>query len=125
MISHLFRHSWTGHGLSDMGGFHHTAGTWKHAGFHLSSSIAAPPLLTLPFAFVALGWEYGVLMLVLGAAVTFYAYNLLSKVLEHLAEQGRRHLRFRDLATDVLGSFQPAISRISFSNSRIAPQKAR
>ncbi|KAG6551624.1 hypothetical protein Mapa_006703 [Marchantia paleacea] len=83
-------------------------GTWKHAGFHLSSSIAAPPLLTLPFAFVSLGWEYGVFMLVLGAAVTFYAYNLLSKVLEHLAEQGRRHLRFRDLATDILG---PTLSK--------------
>ncbi|KAL5976436.1 Sodium- and chloride-dependent GABA transporter 1 [Asimina triloba] len=37
------------------------------------------------------------------ALVTFYSYNLLSLVLEHHAHLGRRHLRFRDMAQDILG----------------------
>ncbi|XP_048492362.1 GABA transporter 1 isoform X2 [Beta vulgaris subsp. vulgaris] len=41
--------------------------------------------------------------LITGALVTFYSYNLLSLVLEHHAQLGRRHLRFRDVSQDVLG----------------------
>lgn len=37
------------------------------------------------------------------ALVTFYSYNLLSVVLEHHAQLGQRQLRFRDMATDILG----------------------
>jgi len=36
--------------------------------------------------------------------VTFYAYYLMSKVLDHCEKSGRRHIRFRELAADVLGS---------------------
>lgn len=36
--------------------------------------------------------------------VTFYAYYLLSKVLDHCEKAGRRHIRFRELAADVLGT---------------------
>ncbi|KAL3686211.1 hypothetical protein R1sor_004233 [Riccia sorocarpa] len=75
----------------------------KHAGFHLTTSIAGPTLLSLPYAFAGLGWEYGPIMVVLGALVTFYAYNLLSVVIEELAARGRRHLRFRDLGEDIIG----------------------
>lgn len=64
----------------------------------------APPLLSLPFAFASLGWAAGMVCLVIGAAVTFYSYNLISRVLEHHAQQGRRQLRFRDMATDILGT---------------------
>ncbi|XP_016456533.1 GABA transporter 1 [Nicotiana tabacum] len=78
-------------------------GSWVHCGYHLTTSIVAPPLLSLPFAFVSLGWWGGILCLVIGALVTFYSYNLLSRVLEHHAHLGRRHLRFRDMANDVLG----------------------
>lgn len=78
-------------------------GSWLHCGYHLTTSIVAPPLLSLPFAFAALGWSAGMVCLVVGAAVTFYSYNLLSRVLEHHAQQGRRQLRFRDMATDILG----------------------
>ncbi|XP_062226587.1 GABA transporter 1-like [Phragmites australis] len=78
-------------------------GSWLHCGYHLTSSIVAPPLLSLPFAFAALGWSAGIICLVIGAAVTFYSYNLISRVLEHHAQQGRRQLRFRDMATDILG----------------------
>ncbi|KAK4396772.1 GABA transporter 1 [Sesamum angolense] len=36
--------------------------------------------------------------------VTFYSYNLLSLVLEHHAQSGHRFLRFRDMATHILGN---------------------
>ncbi|KAL3530432.1 hypothetical protein ACH5RR_009754 [Cinchona calisaya] len=78
-------------------------GSWIHSGYHLTTSIVAPPLLSLPIAFASLGWAAGVISLVIGAAVTFYSYNLLSLVLEHHAQLGHRHLRFRDMANDILG----------------------
>ncbi|KAL6641610.1 hypothetical protein ACP70R_019791 [Stipagrostis hirtigluma subsp. patula] len=77
--------------------------SWLHCGYHLTTSIVAPPLLSLPFALASLGWTAGVICLIIGAAVTFYSYNLISRVLEHHAQQGRRQLRFRDMATDILG----------------------
>ncbi|PIA54800.1 hypothetical protein AQUCO_00900995v1 [Aquilegia coerulea] len=78
-------------------------GSWIHAGYHLTTSIVAPPLLSLPFAFSSLGWIGGVVCLIIGGLVTFYSYNLISLVLEHHAQLGRRHLRFRDMAHDILG----------------------
>lgn len=79
------------------------SGSWLHCGYHLTTSIVAPALLSLPFAFAALGWVAGVLCLIVGALVTFYSYNLLSIVLEHHAQLGQRHLRFRDMAEHILG----------------------
>ncbi|KAG6579549.1 putative GABA transporter 2 [Cucurbita argyrosperma subsp. argyrosperma] len=79
-------------------------GQWWHAGFHLTTAIVGPPILTLPFAFRGLGWGVGFVCLTIMAAVTFYSYYLLSKVLELCEKQGRRHIRFRELAADVLGS---------------------
>ncbi|CAM0883646.1 unnamed protein product [Alopecurus aequalis] len=78
-------------------------GSWMDCGYHLTTSIVAPSLLSLPLAFASLGWSAGMICLVVGAAVTFYSYNLISLVLEHHAQQGRRQLRFRDMATDILG----------------------
>ncbi|KAE9619266.1 hypothetical protein Lal_00047989 [Lupinus albus] len=78
-------------------------GSWFHCGYHLTTSIVSPVLLTLPFSFTLLGWGGGVLWLTLAALVTFYSYNLLSMVLEHHAQIGRRQLRFRDMARDILG----------------------
>ncbi|XWS28627.1 hypothetical protein CRYUN_Cryun25bG0086900 [Craigia yunnanensis] len=78
-------------------------GSWVHCGYHLTTSIVAPALLSLPFAFTFLRLTAGILCLVIGALVTFYSYNLLSLVLEHHAQLGRRQLRFRDLANDILG----------------------
>ncbi|GJW42231.1 probable GABA transporter 2 [Tanacetum coccineum] len=37
-----------------------------------------------------------------GVVVTFYSYYLMSLVLEHCEKEGRRHIRFRELASDVL-----------------------
>ncbi|RDX93141.1 GABA transporter 1, partial [Mucuna pruriens] len=78
-------------------------GSWMHCGYHLTTSIVAPPLLSLPYAFTFLGWTAGILCLVIGAMVTFYSYNLISRVLEHHAQMGKRQLRFRDIARDILG----------------------
>ncbi|OAY38943.1 GABA transporter 1 [Manihot esculenta] len=78
-------------------------GSWLHCGYHLTTSIVAPALLSLPYALSMLGWLAGVACLTIGALVTFYSYNLLSLVLEHHAQLGHRQLRFRDMAKDILG----------------------
>ncbi|KAF3434140.1 hypothetical protein FNV43_RR25243 [Rhamnella rubrinervis] len=78
-------------------------GSWLHCGYHLTTSIVAPVILSLPFAFGLLGWVGGVICMSLAGLVTFYAYNLLSLVLEHHAKLGQRQLRFRDMARDILG----------------------
>ncbi|XP_023551527.1 GABA transporter 1-like isoform X1 [Cucurbita pepo subsp. pepo] len=78
-------------------------GSWWHCGYHLTTSIVAPSLLSLPFAFKMLGWVGGSVGLAFCGLVTFYAYHLLSLVLEHHAMNGSRLLRFRDMATNILG----------------------
>ncbi|KAJ8764838.1 hypothetical protein K2173_010303 [Erythroxylum novogranatense] len=79
-------------------------GKWWHAGFHLTTAIVGPTILSLPYAFKGLGWGLGFTSLTVMGMVTFYAYYLMSKVLEHCEKDGRRHIRFRELAADVLGS---------------------
>ncbi|KNA25278.1 hypothetical protein SOVF_007670 [Spinacia oleracea] len=79
-------------------------GKWWHAGYHLTTAIVGPAILTLPYVFRGLGWGLGVFCLTVMGLVTFYAYYLLSLVLDYCEKQGRRHIRFRELAADVLGS---------------------
>ncbi|XVF51351.1 hypothetical protein PTKIN_Ptkin04bG0178200 [Pterospermum kingtungense] len=79
-------------------------GKWWHAGFHLTTAIVGPTILTLPYVFRGLGWALGCLCLTVMGCVTFYSYYLMSRVLEHCEKAGRRHIRFRELAADVLGS---------------------
>ncbi|PWA42041.1 transmembrane amino acid transporter family protein [Artemisia annua] len=79
-------------------------GEWYHAGFHLTTAIVGPTILTLPYAFRGLGWGLGFFCLTVMGVVTFYSYYLMSLVLEHCENEGRRHIRFRELASDVLGS---------------------
>jgi hypothetical protein len=81
-------------------------GEWWHAGFHLTTAIVGPTILTLPYAFRGLGWWLGFVCLTTMGLVTFYAYYLMSKVLDHCEKSGRRHIRFRELAADVLGIIQ-------------------
>ncbi|KAL7173844.1 hypothetical protein ACSBR2_033159 [Camellia fascicularis] len=78
-------------------------GTWLHSSYHLTTTIVAPSLLSLPFAFVSLGWEWGVICLVIEALVSFYSYHLISLVLDHYAHFGHRFLRFRDIVNNILG----------------------
>ncbi|PUZ46699.1 hypothetical protein GQ55_7G103400 [Panicum hallii var. hallii] len=79
-------------------------GTWWHAGFHMTTATVGPALLTLPYALRGLGWWLGVAALTALAAVTFHCYLLVSRVLDSCEAAGRRHIRFRELAADVLGS---------------------
>ncbi|XP_057748163.1 probable GABA transporter 2 isoform X1 [Arachis stenosperma] len=79
-------------------------GEWWHAGFHLTTAIVGPTILTLPYAFRGLGWGLGFLCLTVMGLVTFYSYFLMSRVLDHCDKSGRRHIRFRELAADVFGS---------------------
>ncbi|XP_060206882.1 probable GABA transporter 2 [Lycium barbarum] len=79
-------------------------GEWWHAGFHLTTAIVGPTVLTLPYAFRGLGWVLGFVCLTVMGLVTFYSYYLMSLVLDHCEKSGRRHIRFRELAADVLGS---------------------
>ncbi|KAL3844496.1 hypothetical protein ACJIZ3_001899 [Penstemon smallii] len=79
-------------------------GEWWHAGFHLTTAIVGPTILTLPYAFRGLGWGVGFLCLTVMGLVTFYSYYLMSLVLDYCEKDGRRHIRFRELAADVLGS---------------------
>uniref|UniRef100_A0A0D9WKC9 Amino acid transporter transmembrane domain-containing protein n=1 Tax=Leersia perrieri TaxID=77586 RepID=A0A0D9WKC9_9ORYZ len=79
-------------------------GKWWHAGFHLTTAMVGPTVLTLPYALRGMGWALGLTSLTAVAAVTFYAYYLMSAVLDHCEANGRRHIRFRELAADVLGS---------------------
>jgi len=78
-------------------------GSWLHSGYHLTTSMVSPALLSLPFALALLGWAGGLIGLIVAGLVTFYSYNLLSMVLEHHARLGHRQLRYRDMATDILG----------------------
>ncbi|KAJ4978289.1 hypothetical protein NE237_009069 [Protea cynaroides] len=78
-------------------------GSWIHCGYHLTTSIVGPPVLGLTYALASLGWIGGVGFLTIAAMVTFYSYNLISLVLEHQAHKGRRLLRFRDMADEIMG----------------------
>ncbi|WVZ02033.1 hypothetical protein V8G54_022839 [Vigna mungo] len=50
-------------------------GSWLHCGYHLSTSIVAPPLLSLPYAFTFLGWTAGISCLVIGALAIYLLSN--------------------------------------------------
>ncbi|KAL3686216.1 hypothetical protein R1sor_004238 [Riccia sorocarpa] len=104
-------------------------GNWQHAGFHLTTSIAGPTLLSLPYAFAGLGWEYGPIMLVLGALVTFYAYNFFAfngdrgacckrSPSSSLPGLGRRH--YRPMVRSWC-CFPPAVCTLRRCSNRLHP----
>ncbi|KAL4860241.1 GABA transporter 1 [Chlorella vulgaris] len=78
-------------------------GTWLYAGYHLATTIATPAAYAyLPFAFAGLGWGPGMVALVMGIAVTWYASVLLSSLHEW---NGVRYVRYRDVATSISGKW--------------------
>ncbi|KAK1581435.1 hypothetical protein Q3G72_006005 [Acer saccharum] len=79
-------------------------GEWWHARFHLTTAIVGPTILTLPYVFRGLGWGLGCMCLTVMGLVTFYSYYLMSRVLDHCEKAGRCHIRFPELAADVLES---------------------
>ncbi|KAJ4978085.1 hypothetical protein NE237_008865 [Protea cynaroides] len=91
-------------------------GSWLHCGYHLTTAIVAPPVLSLPYAIASLGWIGGVVFLMVATMGTFYSYNLVSLVLEHHAQKGKRLLRFTDMAEDIMGITRMGhIFRLSYS----------
>lgn len=64
-----------------------------------------PTVLALPYALRGMGWGPGLTSLTIVFLVTYYNYVLMSKVLDHCESEGRRHIRFREMAADILGSF--------------------
>ncbi|EPS67141.1 hypothetical protein M569_07636, partial [Genlisea aurea] len=78
-------------------------GSWWHSGYHITAAIVAPALLSLPLAVSLMGWIGGSVGMGVCAIVSFYSYNLLSIVLDHNAHQGRRLLRFSDVAHHLMG----------------------
>ncbi|KAK1357102.1 hypothetical protein POM88_050358 [Heracleum sosnowskyi] len=53
-----------------------------------------------------MGWALGFFSLIVMGVVTFYAYYLMSLVLDYGENSGRRHIRFHELVADVLvGSY--------------------
>lgn len=80
-------------------------GKWYHAGFHLTTAIVGPTVLTLPYALRGMGWGLGLTSLTVVFFVTYYNYALMSMVLDHCESRGRRHIRFREMASDILGSY--------------------
>ncbi|XP_006343878.1 probable GABA transporter 2 [Solanum tuberosum] len=79
-------------------------GEWWHAGFHLTTAIVGPTVLTLPYVFRGLGWALGFICLTVMGLVTFYSYYLMSLVLDHCEKSGRRHVNFRILCCTDVGS---------------------
>jgi len=75
-----------------------------HAGYHLTTAIAGPSLLSLPYAFSFLGWAPGLMALTICGLVSSYAYCLLSRVLDDCASKGHRFYRFRELSQFVIGT---------------------
>ncbi|RDY02098.1 putative GABA transporter 2, partial [Mucuna pruriens] len=93
-------------------------GQWWHAGFHLTTAIVGPSILTLPYAVRGLGWGMGLFCLTGMGLVTFYAYYLMSRVLHHCEKAGRRHIRFRELAADVLALISTPRTRVFNMHAR-------
>lgn len=78
-------------------------GTWVMAGYHLATTIATPAAYAyLPFAFANLGWPGGMVLLVMGIAVTWYTSILISSLHEF---NGVRYVRYRDLGRAIGGKW--------------------
>lgn len=77
-------------------------GTWKHAAFHVATTIATPAAYApLPFALASLGWPLGVFSLVGGTFATWYSSLLIASLWEW---NGEKHITYRLLAKSIFGS---------------------
>lgn len=86
-------------------------GTWSYAGYHLATTIATPAAYAyLPFAFAGLGWAPGMVALMMGIIVTWYASVLLASLHEW---NGVRYVRYRDIATSISGKWA-GVAVVSF-----------
>ncbi|XP_058760616.1 GABA transporter 1-like isoform X2 [Vicia villosa] len=71
-------------------------GTWKHAAFHVATTIATPAAYApLPFALASLGWPLGVSSLVSATLATWYSSILIASLWKW---NGDKQLTYRHLA---------------------------
>nr|CAD1822503.1 unnamed protein product [Ananas comosus var. bracteatus] len=76
-------------------------GTWRHAAFHVATTIATPAAYApLPFALASLGWPIGVCSLVGGTLATWYSSLLIASLWEW---NGKKHTTYRLLAKSLCG----------------------
>lgn len=76
-------------------------GTWKHAAFHVATTIATPAAYApLPFALASLGWYLGVSSLVGATLATWYSSLLISSLWRW---NGKKHVTYRLLAQSIFG----------------------
>ncbi|KAJ7977299.1 GABA transporter 1-like [Quillaja saponaria] len=76
-------------------------GTWKHAAFHLATTIATPAAYApLPFALASLGWTLGVSSLVSATLATWYSSLLIASLWKW---NGDKHVTYRHLASSIFG----------------------
>lgn len=99
-------------------------GSWVHCGYHLTTSIVVPPLLSLPYAHASLGWMPWIFCLVISALVTIYSYNWISLVclntmliglsLPQVQRHGWRYFRYEHYFS--YPNFRPIIWLYKWSN---------
>ncbi|KAG2719062.1 hypothetical protein I3760_03G249800 [Carya illinoinensis] len=76
-------------------------GTWKHAAFHVATTIATPAAYApLPFALASLGWPLGVSSLVSGTLATWYSSLLIASLWRW---NGKKQITYRKLAGSIFG----------------------
>ncbi|VFQ68249.1 unnamed protein product [Cuscuta campestris] len=76
-------------------------GTWKHAAFHVATTIATPAAFApLPFAVASLGWPLGVASLVSGTLIAWYSSLLIASLWKW---NGKLHTTYGHLAQSIYG----------------------
>ncbi|XP_039118900.1 GABA transporter 1-like [Dioscorea cayenensis subsp. rotundata] len=76
-------------------------GTWKHAAFHVATTIATPAAYApLPSALASLGWPLGVFSLVSGTLATWYSSLLIASL---WGWNGEKQTTYRHLANSLFG----------------------
>ncbi|XP_057973782.1 GABA transporter 1-like [Malania oleifera] len=76
-------------------------GTWKHAAFHVATTIATPAAYApLPFALASLRWPLGVSSLVGATLSTWYSSLLIASLWKW---DGKRHTTYQHLAESIFG----------------------
>ncbi|XP_022759751.1 GABA transporter 1-like [Durio zibethinus] len=76
-------------------------GTWKHAAFHVATTIATPAAYApLPFALASLGWSLGVSSLVAATLATWYSSLLIASLWRW---NGKKHVTYRLLGESIFG----------------------
>ncbi|KAF2302521.1 hypothetical protein GH714_036684 [Hevea brasiliensis] len=87
--------------IADSAAEHEGKGTWKHAAFHVATTIATPAAYApLPFALASLSWPLGVSSLVGATLATWYSSLLIASLWRW---NGKKQITYRHLAGSIFG----------------------